>query len=230
MVRSLIGYFRGGADLGLGSVAFVTTPHRQALLRDPVLAHAFSRGDMVLFDAALTLEACLREGKPDPAAFATLVAGPVRDMLARPGIAGVRAYGDMAGMLWADGKSGLAVILESYWDELIAELQFDLYCAYPVDVLDPRFARDAVDGVLGGHTHVAACTGNDAALDKLIAHVMTEALPSAVVSARVAGSASRPWPMLPNAEARILWLRENAPAEAESIIDRARALATHTFL
>ena len=54
----------------------------------------------------------------------------------RQGAARVRIFGEMVALLWDEGNVAAALILEEWWNDLAAEQEFTLLCAYPHSVLD----------------------------------------------------------------------------------------------
>jgi anti-sigma regulatory factor (Ser/Thr protein kinase) len=79
-------------------------------------------------DAAETLAGFMRDGRVDRDAFFATVGRVVRQAAAtgRP----VRAFGEMVALLWEAGDVAGAIELETLWNELQAEVEFSLYCAY----------------------------------------------------------------------------------------------------
>lgn len=94
-------------------------------------ARAESEARLVRLDARTTLDQLLEEGFPTPERFERVVGSVMREAAAsgRP----VYAFGEMVGVLWTAGDIPAAVELERLWNELIDELGFELYCAYPAE-------------------------------------------------------------------------------------------------
>jgi len=111
-----------------------------------------------VLDSASTLERLLLNGQPDRDRFDSVVGGVIRRMRAqRPG-ATIRAYGEMAGVLWKAWHFTAAIRLEEHWNELLTRERVNLFCAYPIDVFGLEFDPEMVHGVLRTHTRLIPTT------------------------------------------------------------------------
>ncbi|MGZ6826185.1 MAG: MEDS domain-containing protein [Mycobacteriales bacterium] len=145
-------YVIDGARLGQTAVVIATPAHRQAL-RDRLacwdLADAF-----LGLDAAQMLSRFMVDGMPDEDLFDATVGALLRTRLGDDGGAsGIRAYGEMVALLWADDNVAGTYALEELWNALQQEVAFPLLCAYPV----PEDGADLGEGlaeVCRLHTHV----------------------------------------------------------------------------
>jgi signal transduction histidine kinase len=81
------------------------------------------------------------------------VLGP---LLARVGEGGrrVRVFGEMVGLLAAEGNHAAAIRLEELWNDLQTRYTFSLFCGYPIAVFDNEALGDALNGVCGEHSRV----------------------------------------------------------------------------
>jgi hypothetical protein len=100
--------------------------------------------------------------------------------------------------------------LERYWNDLQAQLPFDLYCAYDIDVFSEEFRADTISPVISQHSQVVQA--GSASLNGALDYAAYETL-------------GRTCPPLPDAEATILWLRANEPDRAPEILKRAKEYA-----
>jgi hypothetical protein len=184
---------------------------------------AVGEGQLVFLDAEATLARFMTAGQPDWHLFESAIKTAIGDLQARPRLGGLRAYGEMVGVLWNAGKYAAAIRLEQFWNQLLGSHSFNLYCAYPIDVFSSEFQIAALDALLCAHTHVvpAGVTGD---LETAINRSMDDLLGRRAEGLRqLMHSNFRPaWAVIPRAEANILWLRNNLPDEAESILNRAR--------
>jgi PAS domain S-box-containing protein len=149
-----------GAGLGAGDVAIViaTERHRGDVEerlrgRGLDLVRAREEGRYVPLDAAETLSNFMLDGRPDQTCFDDVVGGVIA-RAANGQHPRVRAFGEMVGLLWAEGKREAAIRLEELWNDLAKRLPFSLLCAYPI----ASFGRES-DGTLfrticGEHSHV----------------------------------------------------------------------------
>jgi PAS domain S-box-containing protein len=130
-----------GSALGAGNAALViaTKMHREGLqhrlaARGLDIPKATNEGRYLDLDAAELLSKITVEGMPDSGRFEAIVGGAIvrtkaRAKTARPEIA---AFGEMASLLWTEGKIEAAIRLEQLWNELATKLAFSPRCAYPV--------------------------------------------------------------------------------------------------
>jgi hypothetical protein len=178
-------------------------------------------GRLVFLDAETTLARFMVNGSPDPDLFRAVVGKALRGVQERGGHTGVRAYGEMVGVLWKAGAHSAAIHLEELWNELLKSSDVSLFCGYPIDVFSPEFQVGKVDLLLCAHTHLLPV---DTALEGALNRAMDEVLGARVDGLRRLIQANyRPsWPALPKAEALVLWLRDNLPGSAEQIIQLAR--------
>ena len=121
---------------GGGCVVIVTAPHaaelRTRLSRSGIELEGYrASGALTILDAQLTLERFVHSGQLDPVAFDAVVGERVR-AASRPGRR-IAAFGEMVGLLWADGLVSAALELEDLWAELRDRFPFDLLCGYPAD-------------------------------------------------------------------------------------------------
>ena len=226
LVENVGEFLREGLRRGDGLLVVATAEHNEAFIQYLKTESGYSRatleGRLVFRDAAATLALCLVDGKPDQVAFERAVGEAMREVRERVGHSGLRAYGEMVGILWEEGRVGEAVQLETYWNTLLSVHRFSLFCAYPIDILDPAVERGALGAVLCTHTHLTPCHTD---LERAVSRAMNEVLGARVESLRHMASVPehRSGTEIPRAEALILWLRSSFPDQAEEILDRARA-------
>lgn len=152
---SLAAYARAGLAGGEAVVVIATPEHREGLgerLRagglDPDALDASGR--YLALDAAKTLASFMVDGAPDRDRFSGTVAGLLEAGAGRP----VRIFGEMVGLLLAEGKLDAMVALEALWDDLHASHGFRLYCAYPIRDFSGEGRAASFEAVCGHHTRV----------------------------------------------------------------------------
>jgi hypothetical protein len=225
LTRNVSRYLGEGLRRGDGLLVIATAEHRGSIVRQLTQERAYSlavlEGRLVFLDAAATLNRFLVEGQPDQSRFEYVIGEALEGIRARAVHTGIRAYGEMVGLLWQAGQTSAAVRLEQLWNELLKASDVSLYCAYPIDILGPDFRHASVDALLCAHTHLVP---TDSTLEAALERAMDEVLGGRVDGLRSLIQANhRPaWAALPKAEAIILWLRNNLPGSAERIITRAR--------
>lgn len=226
LARSVGRYLCEGLERGDGVLIIATPDHRDGFFaemtaagHDPVRAVCERR--LVLFDSDRTLARFMVAGEPDPDRFRAVLQAALERALAPSGR--LRLYGDMVGLLWEAGQQAAAVRLEGLWNDAQRQGRFDLFCAYPIDVFSSAFQMAAVDGVLCTHSALMP-TGAGVEMERCVERAMDDVLGPRVHALRLLIKANfRPsWATLPNAEAIILWVRNNLPDHADAILSRAR--------
>jgi len=218
-----------GLKRGDGILVIATLQHRSTLRRrlieDASYSSAVLEGRLVFLDAEVTLSRLIRDGVPDPRLFHALVGETLAGVRNRAVQSGVRAYGEMVGLLWKAGAHEAAAQLEQMWNQTLRNSEASLFCAYPIDVLGPDFQSEKVDELLCSHTHLLPLNpGLEEALDRAMHEVLGPRLENLRESIR---ANHRPaWGKVPPAEALVLWLRNNLPGTADQILARAREYYT----
>lgn len=228
LIHNVGRYLADGLARGEGGIAIATEAHLAGFRAEIGaagidLAAALSDGRLVLLDAQHTLAGLSPDGYPDPALFDRAIGGLVGDVLDRCP-AGLRAYGEMVGLLWTAARFNAAIALEELWNGLLRERAFRLFCSYPIDVWSAEFSEAEVSGVLCTHSHLVP---TEPKLRDALERAMDAVLgpPAASLRTLAADCGSPSWASLPTAEATILWLRRNMPEYSETILARARAYA-----
>ena len=228
LVRSVGRYLADGLAAGEGAIVIATASHRDAFLAelhrlgvDPEAVTAAGR--LVVLDAQETMGRFIVDGQPDPELFEAAIR-PLLHSVHACCPAGVRAYGEMVGVLWEAAQFAAAIRLEAFWNALLREGGFRLFCAYPIDVCGAGFTPADIDAVMSSHTHVVP---SGAELEPALDRAMHEVLGTPGTALRpLMDMQYRPeWAALPRAEATILWLRDNVPALTGPILTRAREYA-----
>ncbi len=178
---------------------------------------------LVCWDAQETLDKFMIGGQPDWERFAGVIRAALRQVCPAKGAEGSRAYGEMVGILWKARQYAAAIRLEQFWNKLLEQSSFSLYCAYAIDVFGKEFNVANLDGVLRTHTHLIPTQPNGM-LEAALHQSMDEILGSKAAELRLLIRANqRPaWAVMPTAEATVLWLRNNLPEQAEQIVSLAR--------
>ena len=137
---------------GRPAIVVATGQHRRWIEADLHQRCIAFEGDTCrLLDADVTLSSLLVDGMPDRDRFRSIIGGLLADVCARnPG--GVSVYGEMVGILWAQGDLVGAMRLEEYWNELQRELPFSLLCGY---MIDGSSDHADLEPIRRSHTYVA---------------------------------------------------------------------------
>lgn len=227
LAQNVAAYISEGLKRGQGGIIIATPEHREIfreeLHKRDIDADLPLAGSGLLFlDAHQTLSQFLVDGEPDEARFREVIAATICQVReARP--AGLRAYGEMVAVLWSAGRRASAIRLERFWNTLLRDREFSLYCAYPIDIFSADFQIPRVDALLCDHTHLIP-TGEQDKLAGAVNFAIDEVLGPEAESLKTLIKANyRPaWAVLPEAEGIILWVRNNLPQQADEILDLAR--------
>src|SRR6267378_4068065 len=162
LVTSVSNFIRTGMDAGGAGIVFATEAHRERieeqLKADGVdVAAAQASGQYVAFDAAETLSKLVADGKLKAGAFAETIEPIVGQAAER--WRGVRVFGEMVALLWADGLHDTAIIIERSWNQLHETHPFLLLCAYPMEEFAHKDFTDSLEHVCGEHSHVIPAEG-----------------------------------------------------------------------
>jgi hypothetical protein len=129
LVDGLARFIASALKVGNAAIVVVAESHRDDLLQrlhalGVDVAEATRRGTFISFDAAVA---------PDPVRFPDVVRG-LSEAAAKAGKKQPRVAvcGERAGRLWADGKTGEAIELERFCDELAKTYEVDILCVYPL--------------------------------------------------------------------------------------------------
>ena len=225
LTRNISRFMAEGLRRGDGLLAIAAPEHSGSVARqlreEPGYSRAVLEGRLVFLDAQTTLDRLMVAGQPDRKLFDSVVGDALKGVQARAGHTGIRAYGEMVGLLWVAEQRAAAVRLEEYWNSLLHSSNISLFCAYPIDVFGEEFQVEYVDALLCAHTHMVPI---DDDLEFALNRAMNEVLGERVASIRGLIKANhRPsWGEVPRSEAIILWLRNNLPGSAREILGLAR--------
>lgn len=227
LTRNVVDFLLDGLKQG-EALLVITTPERNTAFAaglseagiDPDKAVRERR--LLFADADQTLRRFMVDGQPDWRRFERTISALIQEVL-QPDYAGLRAYGEMVGLLWRERQFSAAIRLEQFWNKLMGANALHLFCAYPIDVFSEDFQSAALDPVLCAHTHLVPA-GRDQDLDSAIHRAMDDVLGADApgLRARIDADPQPSWASMPQAETAILWLRNNLPQQAREILLRAR--------
>jgi MEDS: MEthanogen/methylotroph, DcmR Sensory domain len=155
LVENIGRYLSTGLRSGEGLVVITTDDRRAALFREledagVAPAKVIREGRFTIAETNETLAQLYYEGQLSYLRFDHIAGKLIREMRARPGVTGVRAYGDMVGALWEAGDRAAAIHLEEFWNRLQTTIPFSLLCAYP---LDNSAKMSDIEGIVLAHSH-----------------------------------------------------------------------------
>ena len=152
-------YISEGLKRREGALVIATQAHWEAFTQelhrlDCVPQPAIGERRLVFLDAEQTLERFLVAGQPNWERFEIAIGAGLRLLQPQEHLVGIRAYGEMVGLLWNARQFSAAIRLEQFWNKLLARVSFSLYCAYSIDPHDQESHAAMLDRVLSTHSHV----------------------------------------------------------------------------
>jgi len=221
--QNLRGYVEDGLKQGDGILMFAADFRREAVLNE--YSEAIGTRQLVVLDAGDTVTWMMQGGLPDWDRFSRRVRSGFRLVRRGHPSGTLRTYGEMGSTLWKSGQYGAAVLLEQFWNKLLEQLPASVYCSYGADIFDDYFKQANVQGAMALHDHLMCCD-TDGKLNRAIQTAMIETLGPETEGVRSQIRANHPpaWPLVPEVEATVLWLRANLPDTAPAIVARAREL------
>jgi hypothetical protein len=133
-LTTLAGFVEGGIAKGESAIVIATPQHlaglEQRLAKSGIdLASALLDERYIVLEAEAALAGFMRKNWPDDQLFAEMVANLIR-RASRKG-RGVRAFGEMVALLWANGQQEATIRLEYLWNTFCRNYGFCLLCSYP---------------------------------------------------------------------------------------------------
>jgi hypothetical protein len=150
LVAGVVPYLAEAIAAGGVAIVIATEAHRQAFAAGIDLTGE-AAGRLILLDAAEAMDTLLVDGRVAPHRFDKLIGDLVRDIASGGGP--IHAFGEIVALMWAEGHVTAALELEDLWNGLGQEVDFGLYCAYPVASMAGGQA-DAFPAVCAQHTAV----------------------------------------------------------------------------
>jgi hypothetical protein len=226
LVRNVGRYLLEGLKVGDGLLVIGVQQRNLAIAKalNEVGADAAAsvrEGQICFLDAEETLGEFMLDGQPYWRRFENSVGTRIREIRTRVGHGGLRAYGEMVGVLWEAGQHSAAIRLEQFWNKFLTRCSASLFCAYPIDILAEDFQVSSVDALLCAHTHLVP-TDLNGELESAVNRALESVLGSTVNEIRCAIEAKTAWAAAPNGEATLLWVGKNLPDCADEILARVR--------
>jgi|GEM_PF-1956353 len=166
LLEKLSSYIGSALRGGEAAIVVATEVHREGLnqwltAQGVDIASLTEQGRLVALDARRTLDTFLSEGWPNESRFNEVVGGIIADALAkstgtRPGI---KIFGEMVALLWAEEKTEAAIHLEQLWNKLARQYPFELLCAYPISNFHRKEDAELLLRVCNEHSSVTPAEG-----------------------------------------------------------------------
>jgi hypothetical protein len=180
-------------------------------------------GRLRFLDAEETLRQFMIDGQPYWGRFERTIGSVINKIRESVGHGGLRAYGEMVGLLWSSRQFSAAVRLEQFWNKLLSRSSASLFCGYPIDIFASGFEANAVDALLCAHTHMLPSESKQD-LENSIHFAMHAVLGAEAgdFEASMEATHTPGWAAMPKVEAKALWIRNHLPRKADEILARAR--------
>lgn len=224
LAQDVVQYVKEGLVLG-SAVVVVAGDKRRRNLEQFLAANASGervRRLLTVIDSGILLAKFMRGDTPDRGRFRDAIC-PILEKALASGNGSLRAYGEMVNDLWHDGNPAAAITLERYWNELLQEYEFSLFCGYVLDAFDPDSYGPCLEEVCVTHTHVASTTDEDnvrKAIDDACQNVLGIHLSSLLRHSQPAGGK---WHVrLPLSRRVVLWLKSNTASRLTHVLGIAR--------
>lgn len=152
-----------GAALGAGDTVIViaTGPHRDSLAkrfeeRGLNLQQAIAEERYIALDAADTMSKFMVGNEPDKTRFFNVIGGVLQraNRNSAGEHHGIVAFGEMVAVLFANGQADAAISLEQLWNELSSLYEFNLHCAYPINLFHSSTDSESLRRICEQHQHV----------------------------------------------------------------------------
>jgi len=145
---------RGGQPL----VVIATEAHRRAFAdglrsRGLDMEEVLSDRDVSWLDAREALESFMEGRHPNRELFMATVGSVFERVLKKRYYLVVRGYGEMVDLLWKDGNTDGAILVETLWNELAAKYSYSLLCAYSIDNFLHEGGAASLKRVCEHHSH-----------------------------------------------------------------------------
>jgi signal transduction histidine kinase len=139
LLESLSQFVGTALVAGDAAIIIATRDHREGLAhrladRAVNVEKAAREGRYIALDASQTLSRLMRDGRPDPSAFAATIGAELGRAAASATSKNARvvAFGEMVALLWAEGQTEGAIELEKLWNDFGRRHALFLRCAYPI--------------------------------------------------------------------------------------------------
>lgn len=158
LTEAVVGFLADGLNAGQPLVVIATEAHRKAFhagLRQRGLdtEELMTGREAIWLDARETLT-CFMEGSiPNRDLFIETVGNVFERLLKKRYYLVVRGYGEMVDLLWRDGNTEGALLLEGLWNELADKHAFGLLCAYSLENFLNEAGVEGFRRVCAHHTH-----------------------------------------------------------------------------
>jgi hypothetical protein len=209
-------------------VIIVATKSNWEIIRPRIEENGFSihqlkeQGQLTLLDADETLPRFMIGGMPDGDAFKMIASGVIERARAGGRYPKVRWWGEMVNVLWVEGNVAASIRLEELFHELAQLHTIAIFCSFLMDTFDTNIYAGPIQGVCRTHSHLIPVDDYErleAAVEQAIQEVLG---PQSGILQVLTEANHTLLPVMPRAQAVLLWLREHLPVTADKVILRTR--------
>lgn len=158
LTKAVVEFLADGVRAGQPIIVVATAEHRRAFAEglrakglDP--DQGFSDRLAIWLDARETLESFMEGSLPNRELFMATVGRVFERLLDKRHYLVIRGYGEMVDVLWKDGKTDAAILLEQYWNELADRYKYALLCGYAVENFLHEAGIAGFRKICGHHEH-----------------------------------------------------------------------------
>lgn len=217
-----------GLDRGEAVIVIATAAHQESFAgmltrREMDVDRMIRQGQIRLLDAGCVLSRILKHGEPDRDSFGEVIGSIVETSRSQSLFHGLRAYGEMADLLWKDRRRAAALRLENLWNEFLEDRGMPLLCGYRLDLLGEEFPAREIHGILAAHSHLvpsAEPTDLRKALMRSLEEILGEDRALALLPLMLASES--PGARLRPEEGALMWIGRNLETYRDDILERTR--------
>ena len=159
LFTTVASFLAEGFVSGQPAIIVATRKHSAAILKHLAARlidcdRAIRTGDLVMLDAAGTLDLFMVGDWPDPQLFEKNVGRLIEQAINGRQRVVLRVYGEMVDVLWKQGRSEAAIKLEILWNTLAEKYHFALLCGYAMGSFYKQTRQ--LEEVIAQHSHVVA--------------------------------------------------------------------------
>jgi len=159
LAAAVADYLAGGLRAGQPVLVVATPEHRDAFsirlkAKGLDVERARANGQLIMLDAAETLATFMSGSVPDAQRFTQVIGDVLTKAVCGTSHSVTRAYGEMVDVLWKEGNTDGAILLEELWNDLAASHPLSLLCAYGMSNFTRESDSPGFQAICRKHAHV----------------------------------------------------------------------------
>jgi hypothetical protein len=138
LVRNVVQFLADGVRAGQPIVVIATPEHRR-VFKEGLIAQRLDVDELysgrlaVWLDARDTLASFMEGGTPNRDLFMATLGNVFERLINKRSYLIVRGFGEMVDLLWKDGNTEGAILVEQLWNDLAKRYAYSLLCGYSVE-------------------------------------------------------------------------------------------------